>query len=287
MNYSTPFCPDDAEVFTTNGKMKISKLYYKMNPKRDPYNRILDIQNIFLSKCISNNNNKNDEPKNKKDKNLKEIKDLNEYYNNINKSINNRSNELNNYPISLNQEEVPYFFNDYSDIFQTSIKVNNTNYKNKNVSCSESKFNINNNSSDIFSKRSSNVNNNNSSINYEQTKSTFNKAKILNKNNSHSYILKLDKTYYKSPTLNKKICVLNPKKKKINNSSKFSLSNNSSLFFSDNDMAKYNDYIPFAKQNYLNGQFDFDISKKITLTQLKQYQIKETQNRNKVKPFVY
>ena len=48
MNYSSPFCPDDAEVFTTKGKMKISKLYYKMNPKRDPYNRILDIQNLFL-----------------------------------------------------------------------------------------------------------------------------------------------------------------------------------------------------------------------------------------------
>ena len=52
-------------------------------------------------------------------------------------------------------------------------------------------------------------------------------------------------------------------------------------------MSKYNDYIPFAKQNYLNGQFDFDLCKKTTLTQLKQYQIKETQNRNKVKPFVY
>ena len=286
MNYSSPFCPDDAEVFTTNGKMKISKLYYKMNPKRDPYNRILDIQNIFLSKCISDNINKNNEPKKKKEQNLKEIKDLNEYYNNINKSISNKSNDINNYQISLNQEEVPYFFNDYSTIFQTSIKVNNTNYKNKNISCSESKFNYNN-GSDICSKRSSNINNNNSSINYEQTKSTFNRAKILNKNNSHSYILKLDKTYYKSPTLNKKICVLGPKKRKIYNSSKFSLSNNSSLVFNDNDMAKYNDYIPFAKQNYLNGQFDFDLSKKTALTQLKQYQIKETQNRNKVKPFVY
>ena len=282
MNYSSPFCPDDCEVFTTNGKMKISKLYYKMNPKRDPYNRILDIQNLFLTKCISTNLNKNDDLKLKKEKDLKDLKDINEFYNNINNNKNN-----NNYQLSLNQEEVPYFFNDYSSLFPTSIKVNNTNYKNKNISCSESKFNSNINLSDINnSMGSSNRNNNNSSINYEPSKSTFNKPIILNKSHSHSYVLKLDKTYYKSPTLNKKVCVLNHKNKKTNNASKFNLSN-SSFIFNDSDMTKYNDYIPFAKQNYLNGQFDFDLSRKITLSQLKQYQIRETQNKNKVKPFVY
>ena len=278
MNYSSPFCPNDAEVFTSKGKMKISKLYYKMNPKRDPYNRILDIQNLFLTKCISNNINKNkDEEKNKKDKNLKELKDINEYYNNISKNtIINKNNENSKYQYSINQEEVPYF-NDYSTIFQTSIKINNTNYKNRNVSCSESKLNNSNiNNSNMGS--ASNI------INNSSNNSIFNKPKILN--HSHSYVLKLDKTYYKSPTLNKKIYVLN-QKKRIFNSSRFSMSNNSSGFFNDSDMAKLSDYIPFAKQNYLNGQFDFDVSKSKTLGQLKQYQIKETQNRIKVKPFVY
>ena len=283
MNYSSPFCPDDSEVFTTNGKMKISKLYYKMNPKRDPYNRILDIQNLFLSKCISTNKNNEDEKqKIKKDKNLKELKDINEYYNHISKK-NFDKDENTKYQYSLYQEEVPYF-NDYSSIFQTSIKINNTNYKSKNISCSDSKFNNSKiNMSNINSKGSSNIINN-SSNNYEQSRSTFNKPKILT--HSHSYVVKLDKTYYKSPTLNKKILVLNHKKK-FNNSSRFSLSNNSSYYFNDSDMAKFNEFNPFAKQNYLNGQFDFDLSKTKALGQLKQYQIKETQNRNKVKPFVY
>jgi hypothetical protein len=286
MNYSSPFCPDDAEVFTTNGKMKISKLYYKMNPKRDPYNRILDIQNLFLSKCISTNINKNNEDekqKLKKDKNLKELKDINEYYNNISKK-NFDIVENTKYQFSLNQEEVPYF-NDYSSIFQTSIKINNTNYKSKNISCSDSKFNNSKiNMSNINSKGTSNIINN-SSNNNEQSKSMFNKPKILT--HSHSYVVKLDKTYYKSPTLNKKILVLNHKNKKFNNLSRFSLSNNSSYYFNDSDMATFNEFNPFAKQNYLNGQFDFDLSKTKALGQLKQYQIKETQNRNKVKPFVY
>ena len=285
MNYSSPFCPDDSEVFTTNGKMKISKLYYKMNPRRDPYNRILDIQNLFLSKCISTNINKNNEDekqKLKKKNNLKELKDINEYYNNISKK-NFDKDENTKYQFSLNQEEVPYF-NDYSSIFQTSIKINNTNYKSKNISCSDSKFNNSKiNMSNINSKGSSNIINN-SSNNYEQSRSTFNKPKILT--HSHSYVVKLDKTYYKSPTLNKKILVLNHKKK-FNNSSRFSMSNNSSYYFNDSDMAKFNEFNPFAKQNYLNGQFDFDLSKTKALGQLKQYQIKETQNRNKVKPFVY
>ena len=285
MNYSSPFCPDDSEVFTTNGKMKISKLYYKMNPRRDPYNRILDIQNLFLSKCISTNINKNNEDEKQKLKrknNLKELKDINEYYNNISKK-NFDKDENTKYQFSLNQEEVPYF-NDYSSIFQTSIKINNTNYKSKNISCSDSKFNNSKiNMSNINSKGSSNIINN-SSNNYEQSRSTFNKPKILT--HSHSYVVKLDKTYYKSPTLNKKILVLNHKKK-FNNSSRFSMSNNSSYYFNDSDMAKFNEFNPFAKQNYLNGQFDFDLSKTKALGQLKQYQIKETQNRNKVKPFVY
>ena len=285
MNYSSPFCPDDSEVFTTNGKMKISKLYYKMNPRRDPYNRILDIQNLFLSKCISTNINKNNEDEKQKLKrknNLKELKDINEYYNNISKK-NFDIDDNTKYQFSLNQEEVPYF-NDYSSIFQTSIKINNTNYKSKNISCSDSKFNNSKiNMSNINSKGSSNIINN-SSNNYEQSRSTFNKPKILT--HSHSYVVKLDKTYYKSPTLNKKILVLNHKKK-FNNSSRFSMSNNSSYYFNDSDMAKFNEFNPFAKQNYLNGQFDFDLSKTKALGQLKQYQIKETQNRNKVKPFVY
>ena len=276
MNYSSPFCPDDAEVFTSKGKMKISKLYYKMNPKRDPYNRILDIQKIFLSKCVATNiNKKEDIEKNSKEKKLKELKDINDYYNTITKN-----NENTKYQYSLNQEEVPYF-NDYSTIFQTSIKINHTNYKTKNISCSESKFNNSKKNNSNFG--SSNLINN-SSNNYEQSKSIFNKSKILS--HSHSHVLKLDKTYYKNPTLNRKICVLNHKKKFFN-SSRFSLSNNSSCFFNDSDMAKLSDYVPFAKQNYLNGQFDFDISKIKALGQLKQYQIKETQNRNKVKPFVY
>ena len=284
MNYSSPFCPDDTEVFTSNGKMKISKLYYKMNPKRDPYNRILDIQNLFLTKCIVGNIEKDEEiHKTIKDKNLKELKDINDYYNTIIPKNKYKSDENNKFQLALNQEEVPYF-NDYSTIFQTSIKVNNnTNYKNKNMSCSENKINNSKINRDNSNKGNSNIKNN-SLYNYDQSKSDFNKPKILN--HSHSYVVKLDKTYYKNPTLNKKIYVLNHKNKIINNSSRFSYSNNST-YFNDSDMAKLSEYMSFAKQNYLNGQFDFDLSKTKELRQLKQYQIKEIQNRNKAKPFVY
>ena len=84
MNYSSPFCPDDDQVFTKNGKMKISKLYYKMNPKRDPYNKIMDVQNIFLSKCVSFDKNKTLEKKLRKQKSL--IVYINMYFNNIKRS---------------------------------------------------------------------------------------------------------------------------------------------------------------------------------------------------------
>ena len=52
-------------------------------------------------------------------------------------------------------------------------------------------------------------------------------------------------------------------------------------------MSKYNEIIPLSRQNYLIDNFDFDNSKKSTLTHLKQYQIRETQNKAKLKPFVY
>ena len=52
-------------------------------------------------------------------------------------------------------------------------------------------------------------------------------------------------------------------------------------------MSKYSEIIPLSRQNYLNEQFDFDNCKKNTITYLKQYQIKETQNRTKKRPFVY
>lgn len=287
MNYSSPFCPDDSEVFTSNGKMKISKLYYKMNPKRDPYNRILDIQNLFLTKCIAGNIEKKDEDNQKtiKDKNLKELKDINDYYNVIIPKNNYKNDESKKFQLALNPEEVPYF-NDYSTLFQTSIKVNNNNldYKSKNVSCSESKFNNSKESNRINSNKDNDKIKNNSLYNYGKNKLDFDKPKLLN--HSHSYVVKLDKTYYKSPTLNKKFYFLNQKNKIINNLSRFKFLNNST-YFNDSDMAKLSEYIPFAKQNYLNGQFDFDLSKMRELKQLKQYQIKEIQNRNKVKPFVY
>ena len=68
MTYISPFCPDDDKIITKNGKMKISKLYYKMNPRRDPYNKIIDVQNFFLSKCVSLNKYKNFENKFQKQK---------------------------------------------------------------------------------------------------------------------------------------------------------------------------------------------------------------------------
>ena len=271
MNYSSPFCPDDDVVYTSNGKMKISKLYYKMNPKRDPYNRILDIQNLFLSKCVS--------PRKEKSQNqnsLKEIKDINEYYNKISKNINYNLNDNNN------QKEFPHYFNDFSNIFQTSIKVIGT----KNEILSGTDRQNNNNSNNINNSNATSNLGNDSSNNSNRSKSIFNKPKILNHSRSHSYVLKLDKTYYKKTTLNKKVYVLNHKDKKENNPSLIN-SSNSSCYLNYSDNIKYNNYIPYSKPNYLNIQFDVDLSQKAVLGQLKQYQIKETQDRNKLKPFVY
>jgi hypothetical protein len=279
MIYSSPICPDDGEVFTKNGKMKISKLYYKMNPKRDPYNRILDVQHLFLSKCISNKKENNDSKS--KEMKLKEIKNLNEYYNSINRNMNNKYIDQ----MLLNQENIPYYLNDYtSTIFPTSINVNNTCYKKRNIANSESKNNSKINCSNGNSKISSNRCNN-SSIYINQSISTFNKPKKVLR--SHSYIMQLDKTYYKNSTLNKKVYLLNHQRRNINNVPGLCLSNTSSVYFNDSDMTKYNDYIPFAKQSYLNGQFEFDYTKSLALGQLKQYQMKETQNRKKVKPFLH
>ena len=264
MNYSSPFCPDDDKILTKDGKMKISKLYYKMNPKRDPYNKILDVQNMFFSKCVSMNQDKQSGNKIRKQRSLKDVRDMSDIYNkNMNK---NRTQTI------INVEDLPYYYSDSSNIFQTALKIiNNTNDKNstkdKNQTNDNSKFSTN-----IID----------SSINNQKS----NKQKTLNQ--SHSYVIKLDKTYYKSPTTHKKIYILN-KTKKENEKYQgiFKNNDNTTIFFNDSDMSKYNEIIPLSRQNYLIDNFDFDNSKKSTLTHLKQYQLRETQNKAKLKPFVY
>ena len=123
MNYSSPFCPDDDKILTKDGKMKISKLYYKMNPKRDPYNKILDVQNMFFSKCVSMNQDKQSGNKIRKQRSLKDVRDMSDIYNkNMNK---NRTQTI------INVEDLPYYYSDSSNIFQTALKIiNNTNDKN-------------------------------------------------------------------------------------------------------------------------------------------------------------
>ena len=94
-----------------------------MNPRRDPYNKILDVQNFFLSKCVSVNKDKDLAKKIKRQKSLKEIREMNDYYN----KMNNTGNQ-----IVFNPEDIPYYFNDYSNFFPTAIKIND-NVNNKNL----------------------------------------------------------------------------------------------------------------------------------------------------------
>ena len=268
MNYSSPFCPDDANIITKNGKMKISKLYYKMNTKRDPYNKIIDVQNFFLSKCVSFNKDNKFDKKLQRQKSLKELRDINDYYNNINKNDN---------PVIINPEDLPYFTNDSSNIFQTALQIGTkTNYKNVNIN----KYNNGSYQTNDNSKFSTNIVD--SSLNNQSYK-----QRTLNQ--SHPYIIKLDKTYYKSPTVERKIYILNNKNRReiAKNQQIFRSNDISSVIFNDSDMSKYSEIIPLSRQNYLNEQFDFDNCKKNTITYLKQYQIKETQNRIKKRPFVY
>ena len=267
MNYSSPFRPDDDQIFTKDGKMKVSKLYYKMNPKRDPYNKILNVQNFIFSKCLSINKDKHLEQKLKKQKSLKDVREMSEYYNNnINK---NRSQTM------INPEDIPYYSNDNSNIFQTALKIcNNTNIKNSTLDKINSRIYPTNDNS----KFSSNIID--SSFNHS------NKQKPLIQ--SHSYIIKLDKTYYKSPNNHRKIYILNKNRRETEKyQGIFRINNSSTICINDSDMSKYSEIIPLSRQNYLNEQFDFDKIAKTTLTHLKQYQIRETQNRKKIKPFVY
>ena len=268
MTYISPFCPDDDQIITKNGKMKISKLYYKMNPKRDPYNKIINVQNFFFSNCVSINKDYQWEKKLQKQKSLKELRDINNYYNNINK---------NNNPVISNQEDFPYYTNDSSNIFQTALQIGNkTNYKNVNIDKNKTGlYQTNDNSKFTTNFIDSSLNNQS----YKQ--------RTLNQ--SHQYVIKLDKTYYKSPTVERKIYILNKNnKREIDKNQQIFRSNDiSSVIFNDSDMSKYSEIIPLSRQNYLNEQFDFDNCKKNTITYLKQYQIKETQNRTKKRPFVY
>ena len=268
MNYSSPFCPDDANIITKNGKMKISKLYYKMNPKRDPYNKIIDIQNFFLSKCVSNNKDNKFEKKLQNPKSLKELKIINNCYNNINK---------NDKPIIINPEDLPYFNDDSSNIFQTALQIGNkTNYKNINIEKYKTGIYQTNDNSKF-------------STNFIDSSLNDQSYKQRTLNQSHPYVIKLDKTYYKSPTVHRKIYILNNKNKREidKNQQLFRTNDISSVIFNDSDMSKYSEIIPLSRQNYLNEQFDFDNCKKNTLTYLKQYQMKETQNKAKIKPFSY
>ena len=138
MTYISPFCPDDDKIITKNGKMKISKLYYKMNPRRDPYNKIIDVQNFFLSKCVSLNKDKNFENKFQKQKSLKELRNFNEYDIKFNQS----GSQISKSP----EDTLQFSNNDFSNIFQTSIKIDNikTNYKNLNLNNNEALQNIDN-----------------------------------------------------------------------------------------------------------------------------------------------
>jgi len=267
MTYISPFCPDDDQIITKNGKMKISKLYYKMNPRRDPYNKIIDVQNFFFTKCVSLNKEKNYDKKIQKQKSLKELRNFNEYDIRTSKTGNQ---------ISISPEDIPFYYNDSSNIFQTSIKINDkTNNKNSNSNLNNKEHvqNIDN------SKVNPNVGPyfNNNAI----------KSKILNK--SKSYIIKLDKIYYKIPTLNKQIYILNNRNRREFKKRRhlFRLSDDSGVLFDDSDMSKYDKIIPLSRQNYLNEQFFFDNNKKNILSYLKRYQIKEIQNRRKIKPFIY
>ena len=140
----------------------------------------------------------------------------------------------------------------YSKLFPTSIKVENN------------KDNINNNSA------SKNTETHMPSV-------CFNSPNILNsnkenkKNNivkSYSRILKLDKTYCKAPL--SRLYVLGKRNKDWIFPRQFSNVEDQKVKFS-----------------YLQFDYDFEKTKNGSLGQLKQYEMKESQNLMRLKPFVY
>lgn len=87
---SSPLPPDDITI-TSYGKVKISNLFYKMDPRREPCNRIKALETIFIKKCLSTANI------NESKKNKKCIKSIyfNEYHNNINNDSINQNTKKN------------------------------------------------------------------------------------------------------------------------------------------------------------------------------------------------
>ena len=177
-NSLSHYAPNDDDVITTKGRLKVSKLYYKMNPKRDPINRIKEIQDLFLNKCLSSSCNKSSKLDLKQQKNIKDIQYVNECHN---KNL-NKQNSVEDIIISD--------LNDYSKFFPTSIKIEN------NKESSNNNFSSKNTGSDLPSVyfNSPNILNN-----IQENKEV--KKNIILK--SHSQILKLDKVYCKAP-LNRK-----------------------------------------------------------------------------------
>ena len=244
-NYNlSHFAPNDDDVITTNGKLKVSKLYYKMNPKRDPVNRIKEIQELFLNKCLSSSYNKSSRLDAKFQKNIKDIQYINECHNkNLNKN-NSVENIFNNN------------FDDYSKFFPTSIKVENNKDNTNNYSSSK---NSETHMPSVYF-------NNPNILNTKETKENNENKKNIVK--SHSQILKLDKTYCKAPL--SRLYVLGKRNKDWIFPRHFS-----------------NVEDPKVKFSYLQFDYDIEKTKNGSLGQLKQYEMKESQNLMKPKPFVY
>lgn len=247
-------------------KLKISKLFYEMNPLRDPKERLKIAEELFLNNCVQNNlsqreKNAFSERKKLPKLNLQNIKNV---YNFSNR--NNQINKNNNITKSLSEK-----------FLITSLKIpkNSIKYlKNKN------NFNKNKNNKDFHK-------------NYSQYKKVIIHKNCMNKN-------ELDFNKFKGKDFENEILkdTLNKQKTSFNMLNNYYSYENSldenNITPRNNikyDIKKYyrsNMILPKITKQFIKPLFENNKSKEIKdIFSLKQYQIKEIEEKLKLKPFIY
>ena len=242
-------------------KLKISKLFYEMNPLRDPKERLKIAEDLFLNNCIQNNLQKEKQSLSERKKFPKlNIKNLKYIYDYTNRNIPTINKKNNHFAKNLSQ-----------NFLITSLKLPISNIKYRKIKIINK---INKNSFKIDRQLEKRIK---PKINLNKIESNFNKYNCEDFENEN-----LKDIFNKNEKISLNI---------LNNNFSYESSDNNIIRNNNYDIKKYyrsNMVLPKITKKYIKPLFENNKSKEIKdLFSLKQYQIKEIEEKIKTKPFIY
>ena len=244
-------------------KLKISKLYYEMNPFYDPQIKLKIAENLFLNNCIKNNfslKEKNTDKGSFKKYNLRDIKYVHDF------AIGKRPlNELN---LNIKQKKINIQQNNINNLLITSLKSPRYSYKFIQLKINDNKNNYddNNQFEKIMTNKKTYINKFKSNFSSENFENKLLKQ-TLNKNNIHMNLLENNFNY----DLNKNM-----------------LNDKSYINYDSTKYYRSNMILHKKTKKYIIPSFECNKSKELKdLYSLKQFEMKEIEERMKLKPFIY